>query len=344
MTRRGNQSAASRTSVRVAIGLGALALVMVVAFYGVTSYLFRKAPGSPTEPPILVVIERGWGLSRIASELQHAGAIADRTGFILLARQSGVGNRLQAGEYAIARGQGPAAVIDMLVHHRTLKRRFTVVPGNTAAQIVAKLAAAGLDPKGQAAKLIRDRKFIAKLGVDAPTLEGYLYPETYLYERGDDAREMLGRMVQQFFAVWNSRFADRAKKSTLTAREILTLASIVEKESGLSLERPKIARVFLNRLQLGMRLQADPTVIYALGDQFTGNLTEADLRRDHPYNTYTRKNLPPGPICSPGADAIAAVLSPADGPWQYFVADGHGQHVFSTTLEEHNRAVQSLQP
>jgi len=280
--------------------------------------------------------------------------IADRTGFSLLAHYRYLDSRLKAGEYAIARGQSPAAVLDMLVHHRTLKRRFTVVPGSFARQIVVNLDKAGMDPSGQAERAIVDPNFAAELGVPTTSLEGYLYPETYFYEKvADDARTLLARMVKQFFVVWNQRFAARARESTLTPLQIVTLASIIEKESGYSPERPQIARVFLNRLAQGMRLQADPTVIYVLIHQRDPTYTYIhkvdhalainDLRISNPYNTYAHGGLPPGPICSPSADAIAAVLWPADGSWLYFVADGNGRHVFSTTLEEHHRAVQRYQ-
>jgi UPF0755 protein len=342
MTDRPAKTDQPKKSHRSWIALGAVVLVAGL-YFGVTSFLFRRAPGDANAPPIVVVIERGWGLSHIAGELQRTGVVASRAGFLLLAKETGVGGRIQAGEYAFARGQTLAAVLDQLAHHRTLKHKFTVAPGVTAAQVAAKLAAAGLDPHGAATKLIADPAFAASLGVSAPTLEGYLYPETYVYERGDEAQAMLVRMVKQFFQVWNQRFAARAKSNGLTPPQIVTLASIIEKESGFPPERPRIARVFLNRLALGMRLQADPTVIYAAGERWRNKLTEADLRRENAYNTYAHAGLPPGPICSPGADAIEAVLAPAAGPWQYFVANGEGRHVFSVTLDEHHRAVQQFQ-
>jgi len=330
---------AGKILIRLLAGLLLVVLLGVFAVVVVTSYLWRDAPAVADGGAAMVIIKRGSGLREVARQLEQAQVISDAKGFELLARRRGVAGKIQAGEYAVSYGRPMREVLEQLVQGRRVMRAFLVVPGTTAAEVAADLAATGLDPNGLAAKLIRDPQFCASLDVPAPSLEGFLYPETYSYERGDDAKTMLQRMVRQFFLVWNERFAEPAKKSQLSPLQIVTLASIIEKETAYAPERPQIARVFFNRLNKKMRLQADPTVIYALGEKYTGNLTAGHLRTDHPYNTYVYTGLPPGPICNPQSSALAAVLSPAQGDWLYFVADGAGAHVFSATLAEHNRAV-----
>ena len=278
-------------------------------------------------------------MSAIAARLEEKGLVADRNGFVLLAKTNGVAGQIKAGEYAINRGLSPQQVLDQLVSGRMVQHSFTVIPGWTAMQVAEKLGEAGLDPNGMAVKLVKDRAFAASLDLPAPQLEGYLFPETYTYQWGEDAKTLLTRMVRLFQKTWRYDFADKAGDFSFNQHQIVTLASIIEKESGYLPERPKIAKAFLNRLQIGMPLQADPTVIYALGEKYTGRLTRADLKFEHPYNTYRQVGLPPGPICIPSANAIKAVLSPEEGSWLYFVATGQRQHVFSETLPEHLDAV-----
>ncbi len=319
-----------------------IALIVVTACAGAgvlaIKHLWRDAPGRPTDPPAIVVIERGAGVRSIAANLTAHGVIADARGFVLLARYENVAGKIKAGEYAIAHGLPLRTVLSQLIDGKTVKHRFTVIPGETAATVADKLIAAGLDPKNEAHALLTDLDFLNQVQIYASSLEGYLAPETYLYQRGDDARALYKRMVGQFNRTWPSLLSTSAKHE-LTDAQLITLASIVEKESGYAPEMPKIARVFLNRLRAKIPLQADPSVIFAQGKDFKGLLTKAMLRADHPYNTYTRRGLPPGPICNPSRDALAAVLAPAAGDWLYFVADGLGRHVFSTTLEQHNEAV-----
>jgi len=316
---------------------------VLAAAVGFLLFVLREAPGEPGDPPVTVIIERGWGLTRIARTLEDAEVIADYRGFILVAKQYGVANRLRAGEYAISRGLPLRDVLDQIANGRTVLHRFTVLPGETAFTVAAKLQRAGLDEKNAADNLVTDPVFCKRLGVPARRLEGYLYPETYTYQRGANANELLTMMVEQFFKVWNEKFAARTLEQKMTVHDVVTLASIVEKETAYDPERPKIARAFLNRLRIGMRLQADPTVIYSLGRHFNGNLSHAHLRQDHPYNTYTRKGLPPGPIANPGAESMEAVLWPAEGKWKYFVSTNRGHHVFSETYKQHVNAVNKYQ-
>ncbi|MBN2126167.1 MAG: endolytic transglycosylase MltG, partial [Deltaproteobacteria bacterium] len=217
----------------------------------------------------------------------------------------------------------------------------TIPEGLTASQIGALLEEKGLADKGGFLDLIRDPRLIKDYGLRGDSLEGYLYPDTYHFARGIPVQRIIDTMVKRFHELVDP-LQDRARQVGMELEEVISLASIVEKETGLARERPLIASVFLNRLKRGMRLESDPTVIYGLKD-FDGNLTREDLRHNTPYNTYTRRGLPPGPIANPGLDSIRAVLSPAETNYLYFVSKNDGSHHFSATLAEHNRAVVKYQ-
>ena len=190
--------------------------------------------------------------------------------------------------------------------------------------------------------LTKDADFIKKIGFNLENLEGYLFPDTYTLTRDTVTEEkLITMMTNRFQVIWNDLEQDLP--AGLSRHQAITLASIVEKETGMSDERPLIAQVFLNRLKKKMRLQSDPTVIYGLQENFDGDLTRKDLQQKNPYNTYVIDGLPPGPVCSPGRDSILAVLHPADVPYLYFVSKNDGSHHFSTSLKDHNRAVRKYQ-
>jgi UPF0755 protein len=209
--------------------------------------------------------------------------------------------------------------------------------------IATLVAAKGLGDRQTILDLAVDQAFIASLGLTLPSLEGYLFPDTYHIPRGMRERHLLVLMVRTLQENYTQDIAARAQGAGLSQHEVLTLASLIEKEAQLEAERPLIAAVYLNRLQRGMRLQCDPTVIYALGEHFDGNLRKADLDLDSPYNTYRYTGLPPGPIANPGRRSIDAAVAPAPVDYLYFVATGNGKHHFSRTLIEHNQAVEKYQ-
>lgn len=317
-----------------------LGLVAALVFY---RYITREPKGEPGTEPTIVMIERGWSLETIAKHLQDEGIIADWRGFVTMARIKGVGEKVQAGEYEIPPGMPLEDVLAMMTAGHTRYRQFMVLPGWTARQVTAELQKQEIDPEGVSRRLVLDAKFAATLGLPAERLEGFLYPETYTYERGENVRRLLSRIVMQGNRIWDQRLSVRAAEMKMTRLQAVTLASIIEREAGTIPEQPKISRVFHNRLAKGMPLQADPTVIYALGDQFDGNLKTEHLEVDNPYNTYKYPGLPPGPIANPSFSALQAALWPAEGAWMYFVADGQGKHVFSLTYEEHLAAVKKYQ-
>ncbi|MBS0584314.1 MAG: endolytic transglycosylase MltG [Proteobacteria bacterium] len=260
----------------------------------------------------------------------------------LLARELGVAGKLHAGEYALDAGMTPRALLKKMAAGEVVQHKFTIVEGWTFAQLHAALAQdAGLQ---QSLVGVDDAELMRRLGDTDLSPEGVFLPETYSYVKGMSDFDVLRRareaMRKALDKLWAERAADTVLKSPY---EALILASIVEKETGRAEERPQIARVFLSRLKLGMKLQTDPTVIYGMGAGYNGNIRRSDLTTDTPYNTYTRAGLPPTPIALPGKAALAAVIHPADTEALYFVARGNGSHEFSATLEAHNRAVARYQ-
>ncbi len=291
--------------------LGLVVLLTAVAFVGVAHEVLTPAAALDSKP-LLVDIPAHKGVLDIAGRLYAAGAIRSRVGFVLLALARGNSRYLKAGEYEIARG---ASTLDVLM-----------------------LESERLAASGAVVRLASDRAFLATLTIEGPSLEGYLFPDTYQFVRGMTTEEILTRMVQRFRAKLGPDVAARAQARGLSVHQLLTLASIIEREAVARDELRTISGVFWNRLKLNMPLQADPTVQYATGKERRA-LTRADLGIEHPYNTYRSPGLPPGPIASPGLAAIEAALDPAPVKYLYFVAMDDHRHYFSSTLGEHNAAV-----
>lgn len=292
--------------------------------------------------PTWLVVKKGQGVSALAHELKARQLLAEPLWLRVLAFVQGSGNDLKYGEYEIPRGTTVRGLLDLLVSGRTRQIPVTVVEGWTFAQMLDVLANhPGL--RQEAAGQAPDQ-LMARLGEPGQHPEGLFFPDTYFTSRHTSDTDILRVARKKMQAVLEAEWRDRAPNLPFNSPyEALIMASIVEKETGRAEERPAIAGVFIRRLQQGMRLQTDPTVIYGMGESFDGNLRKDDLRRDTPYNTYTRSGLPPTPIALPGRQAIHATLHPADGNSLYFVAKGDGSHVFSATLDEHERAVDQFQ-
>ncbi|MDH3392391.1 MAG: endolytic transglycosylase MltG [Desulfobulbaceae bacterium] len=309
-------------------------------------YLYAVTPMAPGDDVgRTVVIPPGASLSGIQRILVKEELVADDFRFRLLARLLQVGRRLQAGEYHLAKNLSPAQLLFEIESGRIVQRPVTIPEGVNLKEVAAILASGGWLGQEEFLRLVRDPDFVRRqMRVDAATLEGYLFPDTYYLTRGMQGREIVAMMVARLRTMLGELGIDREGKvgQGLTLHQVLTLASIVEKETAAPSERPLIAQVFLNRLQRGMRLQTDPTVIYGLAS-FDGNLTRKDLRTPTPYNTYIIKGLPPGPIGNPGRASIEAVLNPAEGSYLYFVSKNDSTHYFSKSLAEHNRAVRKYQ-
>lgn len=302
------------------------------------SYRTTKAPGVGE---VVVLIPKGTGVRGIGTLLAANHLLENDIRYLALVYFSGLRNKLKAGEYSIPRGLTPPEVLDLLAKGSTLRHHVTVPEGMAAEQIAAIFEKDGWIRRERFLALVADASFIQQLGVDVSHLEGYLFPETYTLVRQETNEEMVIRMmVDRFRQVWKE--LEIPASTQLNQHQLLTLASVVEKETGVAAERPLIARVFYNRLARKMRLQSDPTVIYGIRD-FNGNLTKADLKQETPYNTYVIPALPPGPICSPGRASLEAVLRPVDSDALYFVSKNDGTHIFSSNLTDHNRAVQLYQ-
>jgi UPF0755 protein len=287
---------------------------------------------------ILVEVPAHAGIVEIAGRLHRAGAIRSRAGFVLLAGVRGTSRRLKAGEYELDRGASTLGVLTQLETGRVKQHVILHPEGATLSELARALESERLASSVAIRHLATDPVFLATLGIEAPSLEGYLFPDTYQFVRGMTAEEILARLVQRMRAKIGSDITARAAARGLSVHQVLTLASIIEREAVERDEMRTISAVFWNRLKLNMPLQADPTVQYATGKERRA-LTRADLRIDHPYNTYRNLGLPPGPIASPGLAAIAAALDPAPVKYLYFVAMDDTHHHFSSTIAEHNAAV-----
>lgn len=320
-------------------------LFVLLAGVAVWFWLYPDQPGPARTAAVTVEIPAGSGLVGIKKILVQAGVIRDDLRFVLLAKRMGVARRLKAGEYALAPGLSPRAVILELASGKTVPRAITLPEGFTLYQAAEVINAGGWGRLEEFWQLVTDPLFINSFGLQAATLEGYLFPETYFFEKGTGLRVIISTMVKRMVRVLEEERAKRSQDggaadgvTALSLHEVLILASIIEKETALDAERPLVAKVFLNRLRLGMKLQTDPTVVYGLA-KFGSPLTKRDLDTPTPYNTYASRGLPAGPICNPGRTAIAAVFNPAATDYCYFVAQNDGSHYFSKTLMEHNQAV-----
>ncbi len=237
----------------------------------------------------------------------------------------------------------PKDILVMLIKGRVIEYPFTVPEGLNIYEVADLLAEKGFVDRDEFLRLAKDKDFLASLDIEAPTLEGYLFPDTYRANRSMHEPQIITLMVKRFFEVFDEEKEKVTTKGTLTDYEVVILASVIEKETGAAVERPLVSAVFSNRLKKEMKLDSCATVIYGIWDRFDGNLTERDLTTWTPYNTYLNPGLPPGPICNPGRESIAAALSPADVDYLYFVSKNDGTSYFSSTLSEHNRAVYEYQ-
>jgi len=288
------------------------------------------------------VIPDGSTFQFVAALLEREGLIKSRSVFVLIGKSQSADRKVQAGEYELNPGMTPAEILSKLLNGEVLLHPLTIPEGLTITQIADVVSQQGLTDHVEFIRLAKDRTFVASLGIKAETLEGYLYPDTYRFPRPIEAREVLVAMVEQLRQAVGPDLLARMQELKMTIHEVLTLASVIEKETGAGGERQEISAVFHSRLKKHIPLQSDPTVIYGL-PAFDGNLHKKDLSSPSPYNTYRVQGLPPGPIANPGIQAIRATLYPSDSRSLYFVSRNDGTHQFSATLIEHNKAVEKYQ-
>jgi UPF0755 protein len=330
----------SRRIIIIAAALVLLALLGAAAV--VQALRWSLEPALPSAPSAVFVVEPGTSLGQVARELESRGLVRNAVAFKLLARYRKLDGALQVGEYEFSAALSPEEILTRIVEGRVMTYEVAIPEGLTAVQIAPRIEAAGLSNAAEFLAFANDPESAGSLGVEGVTLEGYLFPETYRLPRGLSVRDVAKVLVDQFLIVWRE-IEPLAREQELSMREVVTLASIVEKETAAPQERPLIASVFRNRMKRGMRLETDPTVIYGIPD-FDGNLRRRDLENAaNPYNTYQIPGLPPGPIANPGADALRAVVNPAESEFLFFVSRNDGTHVFSKTYAEHVRAVDEYQ-
>ncbi len=331
------------------LATGALSALAALAAAGLGAWAWGELhrPYRAHDGELLITVEAGSGAGTILERLEAAGVLPDAR----LARAFlvyGLGDpSLKAGEYRFTEPMTTPQVLEQLIRGRVVTYPVTVIEGLTLEETADALASAGFGDAETFRLEMRRGDRVADLDRQAENLEGYLYPDTYSFARGTTEAEIVATMVRTFRRRFDAEVAPLLERSPAprTVRELVTLASIVEKEAGVDAERALVAGVYANRLAIGMALYADPTVIFALKLQGTwdGNIRRPDLKLDSPYNTYLYPGLPPGPICSPGVASMVAAAAPAETDHLYFVSRNDGTHVFAETLAEHNRNVDRWQ-
>ena len=315
-----------------------LVLLLLVGVTGAVAWLVLTPAPALDAGPLIVEIPAHEGVMGIADQLARAGVVRSRALFLGLVAVRRSARHLKAGEYEIPRQASMLDVLEVIESGRVRQHIVLHPEGATVSELARALEVERLAPADEVMKAAASEHLRTALGIEGPSLEGYLFPDTYQFVRGMSVDEMLTRMVQRMRAKLTPEVLARAKERGLSVHQLLTLASIIEREAIDPSEQKLISAVFWNRLKLDMPLQADPTVQYAVAKE-RRTLTRADLVSDSPYNTYVHKGLPPGPIASPGVGAIEAALDPAPVKYLYFVARDDRRHYFSTTVGEHNAAV-----
>jgi len=288
-----------------------------------------------------VYIPKGASFSYIAKIFKEKGIIRNETVFIIIGRIYGIERKARAGYYLFKKEMTVLDVIKKLLEGKITEYTVTIIEGDSLYEIANKLGSINSDFKNQLFTLAYDRDFLNSLKIDAPSLEGYLFPDTYNIPKGLELEEIVKLMVKRFWEVYDSKLIEKTKKIGWTINKVVTLASIIEKEAKLDEEKPLISAVYHNRLKIGMPLQADPTAIYGI-KRYKDGVTKKDLKNKSPYNTYLVKGLPPGPIASPGLKSILAALSPAKVSYLYFVSRGDGSHEFSVDYKTHVSVINQL--
>lgn len=321
-------------------------LALLLLSVGAVFLSFLATPqGDPERGPVLVTIEEGSDARAVAEALEEADVVAPAWAFLRLMQYSDVDRQIHAGDYSFETGLTPPQVLERLAEGRVELISVTLPEGLDIEESARAVAAAGIASEEALLEAFRDASHLDGIDEEALSLEGYLFPETYRFARSVSAQDVASTFVGHFVERFLVPHREAIESSGFTLREIVGLASLVEKETGLAEERPRIAGVFHERLERGMKLQCDPTVIYAMkrAGTWEGNIRRRDLGLDDPYNTYVYAGIPPGPIASPGLDALVAVLEPVRDGHLYFVSRGDGSHEFTKTLRDHINAVRRYQ-
>lgn len=326
----------------------AVLIVGVFAVVGFQAFRFLAAGPGNSADQVVFEVPNGKTFGQIAGDLEAKGLVLDRWKMRVLAKLTGQGSRVKRGEYALNKGMTPQEILSILVSGKSIMYPVTIPEGSNLFDIATILEAKGLYKSDEFLKMARDKQVASQLlGIEVSSLEGYLFPETYNVTKFTPMHELLVSMVDNFKRTWSTLESQgNSAPVNLARHELVTLASVVEKETGAPEERPMIASVFYNRMKKNMKLQSDPTIIYGLWletGSYKQNISKADITHATRYNTYTVPRLPFGPISNPGRESLAAVLKPATTEYLYFVSKNEGTHVFTRTYEEHTKAVQGYQ-
>lgn len=314
---------------------GILSLALLV---GVNYYAKLHTPLDRNGAEQLFIIDKGASFKVIANNLEDKGLIKSARAFSTAAALKKAYKTVQAGEYELSPAMSPMEILNKFITGKVLLYRLTVPEGRNIYDIADTIEALGIMSKEDFLKAARDKELIKKIGVKGNSFEGYLFPDTYLLSKVMTGEDIIAMMVRNFVKQFE-KATGMEVEFNYDFRDLIIMASIIEKETAVKAEMPVIASVFYNRIKKGYRLQTDPTVIYPLLPDFDGNLTRAHLKMKNDYNTYAMHGLPIGPIANPGVLAIKAALNPADSKYLYFVSMNNGTHKFSATLKEHNEAV-----
>ncbi|HVO67541.1 MAG TPA: endolytic transglycosylase MltG [Syntrophales bacterium] len=316
-------------------------VALLLSFFLATVH-YAISPVDNRNEIVTVDIPKGTSFLQSVDNLERVGLVKYKYLFYLLVVSRNAQGHIRAGEYELTTSMSPMEIISKLVKGDIKSYLVTIPEDITFREIASRLAAFKLVDEKAFLSICSDAKFLASLGIEGASAEGYLYPDTYRLDRSMSAKDIMKIMVNQFWKMFTPEMQKRAEELRMTIPQVITLASIIGKESGNKDEKPLISAVFCNRLKKGMKLQSDPTAVYNLND-FSGNIKRKHLMRDAPYNTYRINGLPPGPIANPAVDSLNAALYPAPVNYLYFVSNNDGSHQFSSSLSAHNRAVLNYQ-
>ncbi|MFZ2055159.1 MAG: endolytic transglycosylase MltG [Candidatus Aminicenantales bacterium] len=324
-------------------GFAVASIVLFALFIWLAVSLYRPQAFEPGQ--VHVEVEKGMGANAVARLLKERGIIGARLPFVVSYRLFFHPRKIKAGEYVLTSPLQTKEILDILVKGRVYLHPVTIPEGLTAREIAPLISPLLAEGEAGFIKAFRDPGPILSLDPQAENLEGYLFPETYSFPKNISSVDAVQAMIGQFRTVFSGAWAARADSLRMSVRQIVTVASLIEKETSLPEEKRLVSAVFHNRLRIGMKLDCDPTIIYALKQKglFNGNLTKRDLALDSPYNTYRYSGLPPGPICNPGKEALEAAIHPAPEDYLYFVSRNDASHHFSRTFVEHQNAVRRYQ-
>ncbi|HEX7535151.1 MAG TPA: endolytic transglycosylase MltG [Syntrophales bacterium] len=331
-----------RTTTRKHRRSPAVILAVIISFVLLAGLYYSLSPTDRRNETVDVDIPRGTSFLRSVDLLENAGLIKNKYLFYALVIARNAQGNIRAGEYELSTSMSPLDIINKLVKGDIISYRVTIPEDFTVAEIAARLASYKLVDEKAFVSLTGDAKFIASLDIEGRSAEGYLYPDTYLFDKTMSTKEIIKIMVDQFWKKFTHEMHERADELGMTVPQVVTLASIIGKESGFKDEKPLVSAVFHNRLKKRMRLQSDPTAVYDLWS-VTKIVKKKHLLRNTAYNTYVINGLPPGPIANPAIDSLQAALYPASVNYLYFVSNNDGSHNFSSSLAAHNRAVLKYQ-